>query len=88
MRFAAIPVFREAFRIELLGIDRRFAALEMEGAGVACAADTRQPATPFLIIRGISDYWDERKKTLDRTGVAWRESTNRRAARLKRFLKI
>jgi nucleoside phosphorylase len=65
----------EAFRIELLGIDRRFAALEMEGAGVARAADTRQPATPFLIIRGISDYSDERKKTLDRTrkGV-WRSA--------------
>ena len=63
----------EAFRVELLGIDRKFAALEMEGAGVARAAVTRQPTVPFLIIRGISDYCDERKKTLDQAGKgAWR----------------
>lgn len=63
----------EAFRVELLGIDRKFSALEMEGAGVARAADTRHPAVPFLIVRGISDYSDERKRTLDQTGRGrWR----------------
>jgi len=55
----------EAFRVELKGIDRKFVALEMEAAGVARAAEARSPTVPFLIVRGISDYSDERKGTID-----------------------
>lgn len=46
--------------------DRKFLALEMESVGVLNAAHKR--AVSSLIIRGISDYSDERKKTLDELG--------------------
>jgi nucleoside phosphorylase len=46
--------------------DRKYLALEMESAGVMTAAHTRSIST--LIIRGISDYCDKRKKSLDRIG--------------------
>ncbi len=57
----------EAFRVELPGIDRRFSALEEQAAAIAAAAAARQHSVPFLILRGISDYSDERKKELDRS---------------------
>ena len=43
--------------------DRKYLAIEMEAAGIMCAAYTR--AIPALVIRGISDYSDERKKDFD-----------------------
>ena len=46
--------------------DRKFLALEMESAGVLNAAHKR--AVSSLIIRGISDYSDERKTKLDEIG--------------------
>ena len=46
--------------------DRKYLALEMESAGIMTAAHTR--ATSTLIIRGISDYCDDRKKELDKIG--------------------
>jgi nucleoside phosphorylase len=46
--------------------DRKFLALEMESAGVLNAAHKR--AVNSLIIRGISDYSDERKTKLDELG--------------------
>jgi nucleoside phosphorylase len=46
--------------------DRKFLALEMESAGVLNAAHKR--AVSSLIIRGISDYTDERKTKLDDIG--------------------
>jgi len=46
--------------------DRKFVALEMESAGVLNAAHRR--AVPSLIIRGISDYSDDRKSDLDKVG--------------------
>ncbi len=46
--------------------DRKFLALEMESGGVLNAAHKR--AVSSLIIRGISDYSDERKTKLDEIG--------------------
>ena len=43
--------------------DRKYVAIEMESVGVLNAAYTRSTAT--LIIRGISDYADIRKKDFD-----------------------
>ena len=37
----------------------------MESAGVARACQDRKKPVPFLMIRGISDFSDERKKILD-----------------------
>ena len=47
--------------------DRKFLAIEMESVGILFAAHSRRVDT--LIIRGISDYSDERKKDLDRIAV-------------------
>ena len=55
----------EAFAVELLGIDRKFLALEMEAAGVAKTAHDRNTAKKLLVVRGISDFADERKTSLD-----------------------
>jgi len=46
--------------------DRKFVALEMESAGVLNAAHKRTISS--LIIRGISDYSDDRKTKLDEIG--------------------
>lgn len=63
----------EAYTIELQGIDRKFLAIEMEAAGVAQAAHGREKPANIIIIRGISDFADERKHELDATGNrAWR----------------
>ena len=55
-----------SYKIELKGIDRKFLAVEMEAAGVARACQDRKKPVPFLMIRGISDFSDERKKILDK----------------------
>lgn len=56
--------------------DRKYLALEMEAAGVMSAAHTR--STPNLVIRGISDYGDDRKEELDQIdeGVLRRYAMN------------
>ena len=59
-------VASKSYKIELKGIDRKFLAVEMEGAGVARACQDRKKPVPFLMIRGISDFSDERKKILDK----------------------
>lgn len=46
--------------------DRKFLAIEMESVGVLAAAHTR--STSSFIIRGISDYSDERKFEFDEIG--------------------
>jgi nucleoside phosphorylase len=46
--------------------DRKYIAIEMESAGVLTAAHSRDVQT--LIIRGISDFSDSRKKLLDGIG--------------------
>jgi nucleoside phosphorylase len=43
------------------------AAIEMEGAGLARAAHLHD-ALPALVVRGISDYADDRKHSMDRAG--------------------
>lgn len=64
----------EAYAIELKGIDRDFLAIEMEAAGVAQAAYRRGRPIETMIIRGISDFADERKKKLDLAGDGtWRK---------------
>lgn len=55
----------ERFTRWLKGRDRKYLALEMESVGVALAAHTRNNIET-LIIRGISDYSDERKSELEK----------------------
>ncbi|MBN1450111.1 MAG: hypothetical protein JW963_03775 [Anaerolineales bacterium] len=55
----------KSFSLELTAIDRKFKVIEMEAAGVAEACVEREDALDFLIIRGISDFADERKSELD-----------------------
>ncbi len=45
--------------------DRSYLALEMESAGAALAIHESASGIRHLVIRGISDYADERKKELD-----------------------
>jgi len=46
-------------------VDRKFASMEMESAGVYDAALIRTPAPRTIAIRGISDYADERKEKVE-----------------------
>jgi len=63
----------EEYAVELRGIDRKFLALEMEAAGVAQAAHARREPIPIMVVRGVSDFADERKRALDAVGNgAWR----------------
>jgi nucleoside phosphorylase len=55
----------QGYAVELRGMDRKFLALEMEAAGVAQAARGRQSPIDFLVVRGISDFSDQRKAQLD-----------------------
>ncbi|WP_169800712.1 AAA family ATPase [Archangium gephyra] len=48
--------------------DRNLKALDMESAGLMASAFKRVEPTRTLVIRGISDYGDERKITLDALG--------------------
>jgi nucleoside phosphorylase len=69
-----------AFVSEVKRIDRKFVAIDMEAAGVAFAAGERIHPLPCLIIRGISDRADEKKKALDGQGKkAWRRYAVRNA---------
>jgi nucleoside phosphorylase len=62
--------------------DATIQVLEMEAAGMARAAVKRTQQVPWLIIRGVSDFGDERKSEMDATGVgslrrlAMRNATN------------
>jgi nucleoside phosphorylase len=77
----------KAYAIELLGIDRKFLALEMEAAGVAAAAKERPNPVWWIAVRGISDFSDARKRQLDRTGKrAWRRYAMHNAASYLRAL--
>jgi nucleoside phosphorylase/predicted transcriptional regulator len=62
-----------AYTNELHRVDRRFKAIETEAAGFAQVALERKTHVRILVVRGISDFADERKKELDliRDGV-WR----------------
>jgi nucleoside phosphorylase len=48
--------------------DRSYLALEMESAGGGLAIHESATSTRHLVIRGISDFGDERKKELDSIG--------------------
>lgn len=48
--------------------DRKYLALEMEAAGVMAALYERAGDSMGLVLRGISDYTDERKAQLDALG--------------------
>ncbi len=62
-----------AFVDELKSIDRKFVAIDMEAAGAAKSAHDRLNPVRVLVIRGISDLADERKKSLDsQYKRAWR----------------
>ena len=64
----------EDYAVELLRIDRKLLAIEMEAAGVAQAAHGRREPIPIMVVRGISDFADERKKELDSVGDGvWRK---------------
>jgi tetratricopeptide (TPR) repeat protein/nucleoside phosphorylase len=48
--------------------DRKYVALDMETAGLMKAVYEEMPIRPTLILRGVSDYGDERKARIDRLG--------------------
>jgi nucleoside phosphorylase len=48
--------------------DRHLKALDMASAGLVASAFKRVHPTRTLVLRGISDYGDERKATLDSLG--------------------
>jgi adenosylhomocysteine nucleosidase len=74
----------KSFSVELRGIDRKFLALEMEAAGVARACYENH--TDWLVIRGISDFADERKQQLDSTARGgYRKLAARSAAEYLRW---
>lgn len=76
-----------AFVEEIKRIDRKFVAIDMEAAGVALAASDRIHPLPWLVVRGMSDYANEGKKTLDKHGEgAWRRYCVRNATSLLRNL--
>jgi nucleoside phosphorylase len=77
----------EAFVDEVKRINRKFVAIDMEAAGVALAAAERIHPLPCLVVRGISDRANERKKTIDKQGQGvWRRYSVRNATSLLRHL--
>jgi len=52
----------------LKSINRTYLAVEMEGGGVLAAASSHVDPASTMILRGISDFGDQRKKELDRIG--------------------
>jgi DNA-binding MarR family transcriptional regulator len=77
-------VASSGFAAELLGVDRKLLALEMEAAGVAraCHAQGRD----WLVIRGISDSADGHKRQLDGTaGGGYQKLAARSAAEYLRW---
>jgi nucleoside phosphorylase len=68
--------------------DRKYLALEMESAGVLTSAHSR--GTQTLIIRGISDFSDERKKRFDKAGAGMlrRYAMNNAIALLWQYLDL
>lgn len=75
----------KAYGAELKDIAHDFLVLEMEGAGIAlsCTQRGREPSIDFLLLRGISDFSDERKKKLERQFQGkWRRLAISNAAKL------
>jgi nucleoside phosphorylase len=77
----------QAFKDWLLSHDRKLAVIEMEAAGAARAVKEYDKDVTLLVLRGISDFADGRKTTLDAilTGEmagAWRCYAARNAIEL------
>jgi nucleoside phosphorylase len=53
------------FTAWLRGRNRKYLGLEMEAGGAALAAHNRNDPIRLLVVRGISDFADERKSALD-----------------------
>lgn len=70
----------QGFTDQLLEINRKFLALDMEAAGVVKSASDRLNPVRVLVLRGISDFADERKAEFDQQekGV-WRRLSMRNA---------
>jgi nucleoside phosphorylase len=60
--------------------DRSLAAIEMEAAGAAYAAYSRIEGVPVFVVRGISDFADERKAELDKAVSSYGKGNWRRYA--------
>jgi len=66
-------VASEAYATRLKGINRKYEVIDMESAGFMQAAEGREKPITTMIIRGISDFADERKKDVDSAGDGvWR----------------
>jgi 5'-deoxynucleotidase YfbR-like HD superfamily hydrolase/nucleoside phosphorylase len=63
-----VVVASRQFKDILRQKNRNFVAIDMESAGVVQAAFEHPDAPDTLIIRGISDFGDERKRALDQIG--------------------
>jgi nucleoside phosphorylase len=53
--------------------DRSYLAVEMEAGGISVAANRRMAPLPVLVLRGVSDFADERKAALDAGSDRWPE---------------
>jgi Nucleoside phosphorylase len=56
------------FRRRLLARNRKFLGIDMEAAGMAAAVRKYADQQRILVIRGISDFGDERKRETDKIG--------------------
>lgn len=65
---------------ELLSLHGKIIATEMEGAGIMHQAYYQDPTVPAIIIKGISDMADSKKKNLDKDGH-FRKLARQNAAR-------
>jgi nucleoside phosphorylase len=82
-----VVVADPAFKNWLLSHDRKRALIEMEGAGAARAVQDYDRDVALLVLRGISDFADERKAALDAvvsgaTIGAWRRYAAQNAIEL------
>jgi WD40 repeat protein len=59
------------FGMSLLDRDRSYVAVEMESGGASISAHRRAESVPVLVLRGISDFSDERKEELDQIASGW-----------------
>ena len=57
-----------AFVAWVRSTNRNYLGLEMESGGMMSAVYSRSDATRTLVLRGVSDFGDERKKDLDAVG--------------------
>ena len=60
--------------------DRSYLAIEMESGGVSASAHRRVQEIPLVVLRGVSDFADERKADLDRSSEFWPDGSWRRLA--------